>query len=478
MKNFKKLLFTANLLLISSIINAQYLVSATEIANRNAFQVQNILNDWGYNTSQMILNDVISYKITYNTIDVFGNPTIASGALFVPQVDCDTLPFVSNQHGTITHKAQVPSNNINPVFGLIYSGNGYITTMPDYLGMGENQGIHPYIHWESEATASIDLIRAAREFINESLGILDNNQLFLTGYSQGGHATMAVHKYITINNLQNEFNVEASSCGSGAFPLSDVQTPMMLSDSIYERAEFLPFTYASYQLVYGNLYDNYNEVYDPPYDSIIADWLVSGIHTNAEWMELIPDNYYDFMQDSVFDNILNNPNHPVYANLKQNDLHNWIPQEPVRMVYCGNDIWVFPENSIEAKDTMIALGANNVLAIDLDPTEDHWGCIPPAHTYSLEWFDSLKVECGMVITSVPSLKKEAEISLYPNPLKDFATFSSIEITYFELYDTMGVLIMSRNSNKVEMSNLNPGVYFVIGFDEDHHPLYKGKIIKK
>ena len=44
---------------------------------------------------QMILNGVISYKITYNTIDVFGDPTIASGALYVPQIECDTLPFVS-----------------------------------------------------------------------------------------------------------------------------------------------------------------------------------------------------------------------------------------------------------------------------------------------------------------------------------------------------------------------------------------------
>ena len=58
-----------------------------------------------------------------------------------------------------------------------------------------------------------------------------------------------------------------------------------------------------------------------------------------------------------------------------------------------------------------------------------------------------------------------------------ATFSSVEFTSYELFDLMGALIIKRNSNKVDMSNLNSGIYFVIGFDKDKHPLYKGKIIK-
>ena len=59
-----------------------------------------------------------------------------------------------------------------------------------------------------------------------------------------------------------------------------------------------------------------------------------------------------------------------------------------------------------------------------------------------------------------------------------ATFSSEEITSFELYDLMGALIIRRNSNKVDMSNLNSGNYFVIGFDKNNYPLHKGKTVKK
>lgn len=389
----KKLLFVANLLLISSFVNAQYLISATEIANRNVSTVQLYIDWYGWDATSMSLNGVTSYKITYNTIDVFGEPTVASGALYVPQLTSDTLPLVSYQHGTIFEKIWVPSNDKLVGQGLYFSGNGYITTMPDYLGLGVNPGTHPWCHWESEATASIDLIRAAKEFLNGSLQIWDNNQLFLTGYSEGGHATMAIHKYIKANNLQSEFNVIASAPMSGPYSMSSVQMDGVFDeDSTYYAPSLIACCVDSYQYVYGNLYANCNEFYDPPYDSIIPDWWASGIHWAGEWNELLPNNYYDFVQDSVLNNFLNNPNHPLNVDLRKNDLHNWIPQEPVRMLYCGMDSIAFSENAIMAQDTMNALGAPEVQAIDLDSIGTHETCWLLSYPYALAWFDSLKVE--------------------------------------------------------------------------------------
>jgi hypothetical protein len=69
------------------------------------------------------------------------------------------------------------------------------------------------------------------------------------------------------------------------------------------------------------------------------------------------------------------------------------------------------------------------------------------------------------------------VQVYPNPVLNTATFSSEEITSTEVYDMMGALIIRRMSNKVDMSNLNTGIYFVRGFDKNSYPMYKGKIIK-
>ena len=59
-----------------------------------------------------------------------------------------------------------------------------------------------------------------------------------------------------------------------------------------------------------------------------------------------------------------------------------------------------------------------------------------------------------------------------------AIFSSDEITSFELYDLMGELVIRQENNEVDMSGLDPGIYFVIGYDKNLNPLYKGKIVKK
>ena len=456
-----KILLTALALIISlQFTQAQYLVSATQIAGKNVGQVEIFLNNAGYDTSSMTLNAVIWYKITYNTTDVFGNPTIASGALYVPTLS-DIMPLVSWQHGTVFNKMWVPSNNINGWnTGLLYSGNGYITTLPDYLGMGVNPGIHPYVHWESEATASIDLMRAAREFLLDTLQILDNNQLFLAGYSQGGHSTMALHKYITDHNLQNEFNVVASAPMSGPYDLSSTTLDFIFGSPTYPRPEFLPYCFASYQYIYGNLYTSYDEYYDSPYDTIIADWIADG--TDAPYL---PENFYEFMQDSVVDNIKNNPNHPVRVDLSYNDLYNWIPQEPVAMLYCTNDQLIPFENAILARDTMNAQGAPDVQAIDVYPNGDHYTCWIPATTYSLDLFNSF-------VLSIPSFKIQSKIILYPNP---FSTSTTIEYELSQsgtvrltIYNQLGGQVdsieqsQSQGLNKIiwfAKNNLSNGIYY-------------------
>ena len=43
---------------------------------------------------------------------------------------------------------------------------------------------------------------------------------------------------------------------------------------------------------------------------------------------------------------------------------------------------------------------------------------------------------------------------------------------------MGELIIRQMGNKVDMSTMNSGVYFVVGFDKANHTLYKGKVLKE
>ena len=62
------------------------------------------------------------------------------------------------QHGTVAERNRVPS--VSPLIhgpeGFLLAGAGYATCMPDYIGLGESGGLHPFLHAESSAAVDDD----------------------------------------------------------------------------------------------------------------------------------------------------------------------------------------------------------------------------------------------------------------------------------------------------------------------------------
>ena len=159
-------------------------------------------------------------------------------------------------HGTSLRKIDVPSNDVGETLIGRFLVLVDILFNAGYIGMGESPGLHPYCHGESEATATRDMIRAAREFIADSLNMIDSSELFLTGYSQGGHAAMAAHKYIEENNLLGEFNVLGSAPCSGPYEMSGAMADTILSP--------YPYSNLGTWFIYYRLVKWYMEIYTIP----------------------------------------------------------------------------------------------------------------------------------------------------------------------------------------------------------------------
>lgn len=464
---------------LSFITHSQNLVSASEITTYSVSTIQSMMNILGVDLSGLAMSPVKSYKIVYNTVDVHNNPTIASGAVYIPQMPCDSFPILAFHHGTEFDRNNVPSNNswVSQRVGNLFAGNGFVSVLPDFLGMGENPGIHPYMHWESEATSTIDLIRATREFMENDLNIGDNGEVFLSGYSQGGHCAMAVHKYVTVNNLQSEFNITASAPLSAPLDLGKTQYELIFNeDSTFYMAEFVPYITASYELVYSDLYNGLEDYYLEPYDSIINEYLTDGTYSGGDWNALIPKNLYDFIQDSMLNNVNNNENHPFRIALRDNDLHNWVASEPIRLLHCGMDSMVSPLSSTIAMDTMMALGSTDVLAIDLNPNGTHETCVIPTIMYAFNWFDSLATTCEPPL-SVKELYTESYIFFFPNPTNDVVTCQLETIGQLELLTMNGELISKVNGNSIDVSDFDSGFYLIRAEDEITGKIYFGKIRK-
>ena len=123
------------------------------------------------------------------------------------------------------------------------------------------------------------MIRAVRE-LNEKLAITAKNEIYITGYSQGGHAAMGLHKTIQETKIDDEFNVKASAPMSGAYDLAGVQEETMFKE--YSHPGYLPYLFFTFQEVY-KMYEDITTIFKSPYDSILPP-MYEGYHS---WVKLI-----------------------------------------------------------------------------------------------------------------------------------------------------------------------------------------------
>ena len=185
------------------------------------------------------------HYLEYWTIDAKGMDLIpASGLLTIPISNGCAAPLLHYSHGTLQYDQEISSFSSNfsqHYFGVPFAAGDYVTSIPDYLGYGATPSgyPHPYIHAKSAATTGVDMLRASKDFLSD-FGIQWNEQLFLVGYSQGGHTTMALQRELEAFH-GDEFNITASSAGSGAYDLSGIMLDSMLLSNDFSEPFLLSF---------------------------------------------------------------------------------------------------------------------------------------------------------------------------------------------------------------------------------------------
>jgi pimeloyl-ACP methyl ester carboxylesterase len=355
-----------------------------------AEQVDSLLSVLGVAGSAQYGIDV--YRVRYATVDARGESrTEASGALVVPTGDPGPFPLASYQHGTILLKEDVPSRgSAELTIGILFSSTGYITALPDFLGLGDSPGLHPYVHAKSEATASVDMLRASRTIIDE-LGTQENGQLFLFGYSQGGHATMALVQEIEARHT-DEFAITAAAPMSGPYDLAGAQTDMLLLDEPYASPFYLPYVMLAYNMVY-DMYPTPADFFKEPWASTVPP-LFNGLVNYGELNAAVPAVPKSMVRDDVFEDFLNNPDNPFRRALEDNTQLDQAPKAPTRIYYCTGDEQVTYLNAINARDAYLAQGVS-VTAINSEALSggtplNHGGCVQPTLLSAQIWFESLK----------------------------------------------------------------------------------------
>jgi len=345
-----------------------------------------------------------AYKIPYTTTDEEGNEVVASGLFVIPTgmptaISQIGLSMVSDDHGTIFANADAPTviaeNNGIPDGApiILTSLGGFATLQPDYIGFGDSQEhYHPFILKKSLATATIDFIKKVKDFAQKN-EIKLNQQLFLTGYSEGGYAALSTLQQI---ESQGEMSVAMTAPMAGPYDLNRTAFGVLSSQTLSVPSFMAEIGYA-----YAKAYDKeITEIINEPYASKLPTLVDGSIDRFAIDKELTTTTTgaNGLFTPQFVGDFFANPNNWFREAVVENSLHTWVPNSAVRLIHCqGDDVIPYGISQI-TEGTMKALGATNVALIPvettmgLDHNVTHGECGSLAYSIATKIFSDIRKE--------------------------------------------------------------------------------------
>lgn len=341
-------------------------------------------------------NDSLSYqpadyqvsinRISYQTTLPDGTSFTASGIIYLPsQLSAPNraYPILSFQHGTAYSDAEAPTgtNFSSPGFSypLYYATHGYIVVCPDYIGYGDaNRFPHEYEHRQSLAQVTVDMLLAAKEFLAKK-EITAASKVFMTGYSEGGYATLSAQK-LAEDQYSNNLKITASSCGAGPYAMTAFFDYLTHKPTIGGVANYI---YIWETLTYNRLYGLKKPMsyyFKSPYAEQIERSIDNARSITASFNAICTDQ---FRADIL------NPASAFRKALTDNDLTNWSTQIPTQLVHSEQDEFIPFLTTQQTYESMRQRGSLKLNLVALKkgyhvPTEILF------LRQTLKWFDSLK----------------------------------------------------------------------------------------
>jgi len=297
-----------------------------------------------------VTHAVDCYRMQY-TVGSGGDAVRLSGLLALPR-DATPRRLVSFQHGTSTTRTAVPSqlDGTGIAAAIAFAGNGYALIAPDYPGLGESQGRHPYYVADSIGPAVVGMIAASQRVQH-----VPGGPVFLSGFSEGGWASLAALRILESDGKR----VLGSAQVAGAYDLRHVSLPAALKGGAASHSLYLAYAAWGQAAYYGH-----------PLDTVLTSeyaTTVERLFAGAEPQEILatlPQDPRKMFNQAFLDAFDRNESHWYLDSFAANSLVDVTPHTPVRLYYGSKDLDVVPEEALAAARAMRARQAD-VSAIDV-----------------------------------------------------------------------------------------------------------------
>jgi dienelactone hydrolase len=374
------------------------------------------------------------YHLHYISRDAFSNPIVNTAAVLLPLGTQDDKPTILYNHGTIAQDSEAPTSsklctgsykspNICNVGtsavarASLWAMQGYSVILPDYEKLGEppaSSGFHPYCQRDSFSTSTEDLLTSLR-----MSDVNFDRRLVVAGYSEGGFATLAIHRSMDLLPDSTPFKVIASFPHAGPvdWKFQVKNTLVEYADSKYSSYWYVPYIIIG-ALQYRNRVDLYDEVFLPEYKSKIIP-LYDRHHSSQQIESVVPRNGSIPFVSSLTVRVKSGKDlPPILQNLivERNILTNdWVPQAPVFFCSGTEDEQVPVENTRRTAALFRDQGVK--VQVDLfsgDHTANAQNCLLVLTRYisSVDWASINKDDAVVTANSGAHISDEQLYAIY------------------------------------------------------------------
>ncbi|MBK9165568.1 MAG: hypothetical protein IPM21_16985 [Acidobacteria bacterium] len=345
------------------------------------------------------------YKITYRSLDANGKPAELTGLVAWP-VGGAPKGLVVYCHGTTVDRDRSPSRfkgegeapeTIEAITG--FATGGYAVVLPDYIGLGDQKAAHPYPLSKVNARSGVDIIPAARELARQKSYTIGND-LFITGYSEGGGVAMALTQALQAFSGP-EYTVTASAPAAGPYDLSGTTRKFMLEDT-GEQVDFILRVYlTSYAVNYlvKEKKLRWRDFYKPTLANALAvnynlsptdDGVIRNIGVTTALMRS-KNRLSSVLQPGFMRAMQRNDRRNAFVRmLNENDVYNWSPRVPMLLIAIDGDTVVSQQNTEVAYNAMRRRGvpAERLRRMIIKDAElNHLKGMAPAMSKARQFFD-------------------------------------------------------------------------------------------
>ena len=323
-------------------------------------------------------SDVNVHKMVYRTT-IAGEEIEASGLVCVP-VTPGEYPVLSFQNGTNTVNEYAPSEYvISPSYQLVeyLASMGFVVVIPDYPGFGKSSQIpHPYLVAEPTVRSVVDMLYALNESYEwEFPGTQLKNEYYLLGYSQGGWATLTLHKALELE-YPDDFNLAGSVCGAGPYNMLNLFLGMLNIDE-YPMPSYLGYILNAYTY-YDQFTNQICDIMKEPYCENLSS-LYNGTLSTSEINEHLTTRITDLFKADFLEGFESSPDYSsVREALINNSVAAWISEKPVLFVHGSSDTHVSVTATETMYDEMIEAGTSTeICSMVIFPDLDHDDAVLP-----------------------------------------------------------------------------------------------------